>query len=104
MKASGLTVINKMHSVGINTILGRDAEIDIFRESLRVAGACGLPNVEYNFYVDRLIEGYYEMQGRGGAGVTGYDYSKVKDLPPKPEIGIHKAEEVWASITYFLKG
>ncbi|MCW3108095.1 MAG: hypothetical protein JWQ09_2601 [Segetibacter sp.] len=105
-KANGLTIINKMHLVGSNIVLaheGRDADIAQFQESLRVAGKCGLPNVEYNFYVDRLIEGYYEMPGRGGAGVTGYDYSKVKDLPAKPEIGIHKAEEIWTNLTYFLK-
>lgn len=105
-KANGLTVINKMHLVGSNIVLareGRDADIAQVQESIRVAGKCGLPNVEYNFYVDRLIEGYYEMRGRGGSTVTGYDYSKVKDIPAKPEIGVHKAEEIWANLTYFLK-
>jgi mannonate dehydratase len=105
-KDKGLNVLNIMHPVGINTILGRegrDAEIAIFKESLRVAGVCGLPNVEYNFYVDRLIEGYYEKEGRGGSGVTGFDFSKVNNLPPKPEIGVHKAEQIWENITYFLK-
>ncbi|MDB5221386.1 MAG: hypothetical protein JWN83_53 [Chitinophagaceae bacterium] len=105
-KENGLGVLNMMHGVGINTILGRpgrDAEIAVFKESLVVAGACGLPNVEYNFYVDRLIEGYYEKEGRGGSGVTGFDNSKVKDLPPKTEIGIHRAPEIWENITYFLK-
>ena len=106
LKTNGVTVINMMHNVSSNIILareGRDAEIAIFQESLRAAGACGLPNVEYNFYVDRLIEGYYEKEGRGGAGVTGFDNSKVKDLPAKPEIGIHRAGEIWENLTYFLK-
>lgn len=106
LKDKGLTVLNIMHPTGINTVLGRpgrDTEIATFQESLRVAGACGLPNVEYNFYVDRLIEGYYEIEGRGGSGITGYDYSRVKDLPAKPEIGVHRAEEIWENITYFLK-
>ncbi|MEP6596816.1 MAG: mannonate dehydratase [Ginsengibacter sp.] len=105
-KENGLTLINLMHPVGTNIVLGRegrDAEIEIFKESLRVASVCGLPNVEYNFYVDRLVEGYYETEGRGGAGLTSFDFNKVKDLPPKPEIGIHKAEEIWANLTYFLK-
>lgn len=105
-KENGLTLINLMHPVGTNIVLGRegrDAEIEIFKESLRVASVCGLPNVEYNFYVDRLVEGYHEVEGRGGAGLTGFDFSKVKDLAPKPEIGIHKAEEIWANLTYFLK-
>jgi mannonate dehydratase len=106
LKAKGLTVINIMHPVSIDTVLGRkgrDADIAIFQESLRVAGACGLPTVEYNFYVDRLIEGYEEEIGRGGSGITAFDNSKVRDLPAKPEIGIHKAEEIWANLAYFLK-
>lgn len=106
LKGNGLTVINMMCGVGRNIILGRegrDADIAVFQESLRVAGACGLPNVEYNFYVDRAIEGYYRVEVRGGAGITGFDYSKMKDLPAKPEIGVHKAEEIWTNLTYFLK-
>ena len=105
-KENGLTLINLMHPVGTNIVLGRegrDAEIEIFKESLRVASVCGLPNVEYNFYVDRLVEGYYETEGRGGSGLTGFDFSKVKGLSPKPEIGIHRAEEIWTNLTYFLK-
>jgi len=105
-KENGLTLINLMHPVGTNIVLGRegrDAEIEVFKESLKVASICGLPNVEYNFYVDRLVEGYHEVEGRGGAGLTAFDFSKVKDVPPKPEIGIHKAEEIWANLTYFLK-
>lgn len=106
LKDKGLTVLNMMHPVGMNTILGRegrDAEIELFQKSLKAAGEAGLPNVEYNWYVDRLIEGYEEVEGRGGSGITQYDYSKVKDIPAKPEIGIHKAEEIWENITYFLK-
>jgi mannonate dehydratase len=106
LKSNGLSVINLMHPTSIDIVLareGRGAAIEAFQESLRVAGACGLPNVEYNFYVDRLIEGYYEEEGRGGSGITGYDYSKVRDIPAKPGIGIHRAEEIWANLTYFLK-
>lgn len=105
-KENGLTLINLMYVVGPSIVLAqpdRDAEIERFKESLRVAGACGLPTVEYNFYVDRLIEGYFESPGRGGSGVTSFDNSKVKDLPAKPEIGIHRAEEIWTNLTYFLK-
>jgi mannonate dehydratase len=105
-KENGLTLINLMHPVGTNIVLGRegrDAEINVFKESLRVAKICGLPNVEYNFYVDRNVEGYAEVEGRGGAGLTQFDFSKVKDLPAKPDIGVHKAEEIWANLTYFLK-
>jgi mannonate dehydratase len=105
-KENGLTLINLMYIVKPVIVLaqeGRDAEIELIKESIRVAGVCGLPTVEYNFYVDRLIEGYFETEGRGGAGLTGFDNSKVKDLPAKPEIGIHRAEEIWNNLTYFLK-
>jgi len=105
LKKNGLTPLIRMHSVSPAIVLarpGRDADIDVFRESVRVAGACGLPTVEYNFYVDRLTEGYYETSGRGGAGVTGYDYSRAKDIPAKPEIGVHKADAIWANLKYFL--
>jgi mannonate dehydratase len=103
---NGLTLFNLMYVIGPEIVLARkerDAEIAKVQESLRVAGLCGLPNVEYNFYVDRLVDGYFEAPGRGGSGVTGFDNNKVKDLPAKPEIGIHHAEEIWANLSYFLK-
>ncbi len=105
-KMQSLKLINLMYVVGSDIILAksnRDEEIEKIQQSLVVAGKCGLPNVEYNWYVDRLIEGYFEVKGRGGAGVTGFDNNKVKSLPAKPEIGIHKADEIWANLTYFLQ-
>jgi mannonate dehydratase len=103
---NGLSVCNLMIWGFPNTIYGRpgrDEEIDRFNQSIRAAGEAGLPVVEYNFYAYRLIEGYHEVPGRGGAGMTGYDYSLSKDLPPKPEVGTHTLDEMWANITYFLK-
>jgi len=105
-KANGLTVINMMiggHNNAIYGREGRDEEIAKIKESIVAAGAAGLPVVEYNWYVDRLMEGYYEKKGRGGSGITAYDYSPVKDLPPKSEIGTYTAEQIWDNITYFLK-
>ena len=103
---NGLKLINLMYILKPSIVLGRegrDEEIKHIQESLKAAGACGLPTVEYNFYVDRLIEGYFEKQGRGGSGLTAFDYSKVKNLPPKAEIGIHKAGDLWNNLEYFLK-
>lgn len=105
-KASGLTVINMMIGDHPNCIYGRegrDEEIAKIKESIVAAGKAGLPVIEYNWYIDRLIEGYYAKEGRGGSGVTAYDYSPVKDLPPDPQIGTYTAEQVWDNITYFLK-
>ncbi|MEO6330862.1 MAG: mannonate dehydratase [Ginsengibacter sp.] len=105
-KENGLTVINMMIGGHPNTIYGRegrDAEIKNIQDSLQAAGAAGLPVVEYNFYADRLMEGYYEKKARGGSGYTAFDYAPVKDLSAKPEIGIHKTDELWNNLTYFLK-
>jgi mannonate dehydratase len=103
-KAEGLTIINMMIGGFPNTIYGRegrDGEIDKIKESLRAAGTVGIPVVEYNFYVDRLMEGYYEVKGRGGAGMTGF--KAPEDPPAKPGIGTYSAEKLWDNLTYFLK-
>jgi mannonate dehydratase len=59
--------------------------------------------VEYNFYAHRAMEGYFEEAGRGGAGLTGVDYDRARDLLPLAEEGAHTLGEMWANITYFLK-
>ena len=82
---------------------GRDEEIDKVRQSIRAAGRAGLPVIEYNFYAHRLVEGYYEETGRAGAGLTAFDYQRVKDLPPLPQEGAHSLDEMWSHVTYFLK-
>lgn len=82
---------------------GRDEEIAKVKESIVNAGKAGIPNIEYDWYIDRLEEGYYEKEGRGGSGVTAYDYEPVRNLPAKPEIGTYTAEQVWDNITYFLR-
>ena len=82
---------------------GRDEEIDKVIQSIRAAGKVGLPVIEYNFYAHRLTEGYYEETGRAGAGLTAFDYQRVKDLPPLEREGAHSLDEMWANVTYFLK-
>jgi mannonate dehydratase len=129
-KAGGLTVCNMMLP-GIAAIIynreGRDDQIQKVQDSLRAAGAVGLPVVEYNFYGHRLTEGYYNVPGRGGSSYLGYDYNRKmdsaaddkwtypntrsadeapmtpRDLPPLPNEGPHTSEELWSNITYFLK-
>lgn len=106
LKAGGLTLGNLMIGGFNNTIYGRpgrDEEIEKVQKSIQAAGRAGLPVVEYNFYAHRIVEGYYEETGRAGAGITAFDYDRVKDLPPLPEEGVHTAEEIWTNITYFLK-
>lgn len=106
LKAGGLTLGNLMIAGFPNTIYGRpgrDEEIENVQKSIRAAGKAGIPVVEYNFYAHRAIEGYYEETGRGGAGLTAFDYDRVKNLPPLPQEGAHTVEEIWTNITYFLK-
>lgn len=105
-KAQGLTIINMMVGGFNNAILGRegrDQEIENVKKSIIAAGAAGVPVIEYNFYVRRLTDGYYNVEGRGGSRYLGFNYDKVKDLPPNPATGVHSAEELWANLTYFLK-
>lgn len=106
-KAQGLTVINMMIGGHPHTIYGRegrDAEIQQVQDSLRAAGAVGLPVVEYNFYAHRLMEGYYEEKTRGGASNTSFDYERGKNLPTDPNLGKPQtADMLWNNITYFLK-
>jgi len=106
LKAAGLSLGNMMISGFPNTLYGRpgrDEEIEKVRQSLRAAGKAGLPVVEYNFYAHRIVEGYYEETGRAGAGLTAFDYARVKDLPPLEREGAHTLDEMWANISYFLK-
>lgn len=103
-KAEGLTVINMMIGGHPNTIYGRegrDEEIKHIQDSLRAAGRVGLPVVEYNFYAHRLMAGYYEVEGRGGAGITAFDYARAADVPTDPDP--QTAEMLWENLTYFLK-
>jgi mannonate dehydratase len=106
LKSGGLTLGNMMISGFPNTLYGRpgrDEEIENICKSIRAAGRAGLPVIEYNFYAHRVVEGYYEETGRGGAGLTAFDYDRVKDLPPLPREGAHSLEEMWGNVTYFLK-
>jgi len=106
LASGGLRLGNMMIGGFSKTIYGRpgrDEEIDKIRQSIRAAGRAGLPVIEYNFYAHRLVEGYYEETGRAGAGLTAFDYQRVKDLPPLPQEGTHSLDEMWRNVTYFLK-
>jgi mannonate dehydratase len=106
LKSNGLTLANLMIAGFPNAIYnrpGKDADIENVIQSIRAAGKVGLPVVEYNWYAHRAMEGYFEETGRAGAGWTGFDYARMKDLPPLAEEGAHTLDEMWANITYFLK-
>jgi mannonate dehydratase len=106
LTSTGLTLANLMIAGFPNAIYGRpgkDEDIEKVIRSIRAAGRAGLPVVEYNWYAHRAMEGYFEETGRAGAGWTGFDYERMKDLPPLPDEGAHTLDEMWTTITYFLK-
>jgi len=106
LNAGGLTLGNLMISGFPQTLYGRpgrDEEIEKVQHSIREAGRAGLAVIEYKSYADRLVEGYYAQTGRGGGGLTAFDYGRVKDLPPLANEGAHTLDEMWNNITYFLK-
>jgi mannonate dehydratase len=106
LKTGGLTCGNCMISgfpKAIYGLPGRDQEIEQVKDAIVAAGKVGLPVVEYNWYAHRAMEGYYEVPGRAGSGYTGFDYERMKGLPPLENEGAHNLEEIWSTITYFLK-
>jgi mannonate dehydratase len=105
-KDAGLTWYNMMIGVPANVLYGRagrDADIEKLIASVQAAGKAGLPVIEYNFYAHRAMEGYFEETGRAGTGITGFDYEKMKGLPPLENEGAHTLDEMWNNIAYFLK-
>ena len=106
LKTYGMDLFLMMFSGFPNAIYGRpgrDEDIDKVLQSIRASAKAGLPVMEYNFYAHRAVEGYYVEEGRGGAGLTAFDYSKIKGLPPLPDEGAHSLDEMWKNATYFLK-
>jgi mannonate dehydratase len=106
LSRNGLTLGNLMIVGFPNAIYnrpGRDADIENVIKSIRTAGTVGLPVVEYNWYAHRAMEGYFEESGRAGAGLTGFDYERMTDLPPLENEGAHTLDEMWTNITYFRK-
>jgi len=106
LKNNGLTLANLMIAGFPNAIYnrsGKDEDIEKVIASIGAAGKVGLPVIEYNWYAHRAMEGYFEETGRAGAGWTGFDFERMKNLPPLEQEGAHTLDEMWANITYFLK-
>jgi mannonate dehydratase len=105
-KAGGLTLCNMMIS-GFDAVIwgkpGSDAQIENVIASIRAAGKAGLPVIEYNFYANRLMEGYKEELGRAGAGYTAYDYELSKNLPARENVGTHTRAEQLKRARHFLE-
>lgn len=85
---------------------GRDQEIENVCRTIRAAGAEGVPMLEWRFWPDFYWDervGYYSIEGRGGATYKAFDYDRVKDRPPFPEIGPVSDKEMWERFLYFAR-
>jgi mannonate dehydratase len=85
---------------------GRDKEIDNVCRTIRAAGEEGLPMMEWRFWPDFYWDdrvGYYFVEGRGGARLKAFDYSRIKDARPFPEIGEVDEKEMWARFLHFAR-
>jgi mannonate dehydratase len=123
-KAAGIRIINLMIGGFDDVIRGGPQAAEQTQhviESIRAAGKAGLPVIEYNFYAHRLIEGYQEELGRGGAGYTAYKYERPltgegryegrpedkgmtpKQLKPLPGVGVHTRADQLKRARAFLQ-
>ena len=55
-----------------------------------------------DFFWDERV-GYYTIEGRGGARYKAFDYDRVKDRPPFPDIGVVDEKEMWSRFLYFAR-
>lgn len=82
---------------------GKDEEIEVFCRFLKTMGRLGIDTVCYNWMP---IVGWFRsnlnVETRGGARVTAFDYSLMKDAP-LTEAGIVSEETMWKNLEYFLK-
>jgi len=82
---------------------GRDEEIEIMKEFITNMGALGIPVLCYNFMAQfNWFRTSTSIQTRGGALVSGYDHSQIKDAP-LTEAGIVSEDQLWENLRYFLQ-
>jgi mannonate dehydratase len=91
-----------------NIVMGRDgreADAEISRHNIELAGKLGLGVLNYNFTALRASEGYGALpgEGRGGATLRDFDYDRIKDLPPLESVGTHSMEAMWERYHWFLE-
>ncbi len=84
----------------------RDQQIDHVLDIIRTLGKVGVRIFAYNWSPIINVWGHYRHGqaggGRGGAGLTSFDYDLVKD-GPLTDAGRISAEEIFQNHVYFLK-
>ena len=82
---------------------GREEEIEIFQKFLINMGAAGIPVLCYNFMAQfNWFRTSTTTSTRGGALVSSYDHSLMKDAP-LTEAGIVTEEQLWENLQYFME-
>lgn len=82
---------------------GRDAEIEVFQQFIRNMGAAGIPVLCYNFMAQfNWFRTSTTTRTRGGALVSSYDHSLMKDAP-LTEAGIVTEDHLWENLRYFME-
>lgn len=82
---------------------GRDAEIEVFQQFIRNMGAAGIPVLCYNFMAQfNWFRTSTTTRTRGGALVSSYDHSLMKDAP-LTEAGIVTEDQLWENLRYFME-
>lgn len=84
-------------------LLGRDEEIEIFKQVLRNMAALDIPVLCYNFMPQ---SGWYRTsfakKGRGGALVTAFDSKLMQAAPQLTEAGTQTDIQIWDNYKYFM--
>ncbi|MGG5822114.1 mannonate dehydratase [Falsiroseomonas sp. HW251] len=86
---------------------GRDEEIEHWCRSLRAMAAAGIGILQYSWHLNagaRHVNWHTDVgiPIRGGALAEGFDHALARDAPAT-EIGIVSDEQLWESLTYFLR-
>jgi len=84
----------------------RDRDIENAIKCVKALAIAGVPRMEWRFQLDFYWGGnvgYVSDPGRGGARYSGFDYDKVKDLPPIEGMQPVGADEVWKRLVYFCR-
>jgi mannonate dehydratase len=82
---------------------GRDEEIAVIQELITNMGKLGIPVWCYDFMADfNWFRTSTSTRTRGGALVSSYDHSLVKDAPYSENAPISE-DELWANLKYYLE-
>jgi mannonate dehydratase len=82
---------------------GRDEEIAVMQQLITNMGAVGIPVLCYNFMAQfNWFRTSTTTRTRGGALVSSYDHSLMKDAP-LTEAGIVSEDQLWENLKYYLE-